>query len=390
VKVKHGLRRFLETELSRYKCDRIGFVCNSTSVDLEFNHALDCIFNHKDANLCAVFGPQHGLFGETQDNMVEWESYRDSETGLPVYSLYGSTRIPTKEMLDGIDVMVFDIQDVGSRYYTFIYTMAQVMMACQRDGKKMVVLDRPNPLTGLKLEGNILKTRYASFVGMFPILIRHGMTIGEMAMMFNHEFSIQCDLEVVEMTGWKRTMWFDETGVPWVIPSPNMPTLESAIVYPGMCLLEGTNLSEGRGTTCPFEVFGAPYIDHRKFSRHLNNLNLPGVRFRSLRFRPTFQKWKGVDCGGAQIHVTDREAYESTLTGVAIIRAATELYPRQFRWKLPPYEYEYEKLPFDILAGTSMLRRKVDEGTSLDAIREMWEPDIKAFEVQRKPYLLYD
>ncbi len=390
MKVKHGIIRWLETELMRFKHYRLGYVCNSTSVDRDYNHGLDCVFNHPDANLQAVFGPQHGLFGETQDNMVEWESYRDVMTGMPVFSLYGATRIPTPEMLEDIDVMIFDIQDVGSRYYTFIYTMAQVMMACRRDQKKMVVLDRPNPLTGVKMEGNILKTRYASFVGMFPIVIRHGMTIGELALMFNKEFGIGCDLEIVTMDGWKRSMWFDETGVPWVSPSPNMPTLDSAIVYPGMCLLEGTNLSEGRGTTRPFEIFGAPFIEHREFTRHLNSLDLPGVRFRGLRFRPTFQKWKGMDCGGAQIHVTNRNEFHATLTGAAIIQAAIELYPKQFRWRLPPYEYEYEKLPFDILAGTSMLRRKIDSGATLKGIMDMWSPDVSKFGIQREPYLLYD
>ena len=292
--------------------------------------------------------------------------------------------MPLPEMLEDLDVMIFDMQDVGSRYYTFIYTMAHVMMACRRDGKRMVVLDRPNPISGNLLEGNVLRQRYASFVGMYPILIRHGMTVAELALMFNTEFGIECDLEVVPMQGWKREMWYDETGLPWVIPSPNMPTLETAAVYPGMCMIEGTNLSEGRGTTRPFEIFGAPFVEPEKLCRELENFHLPGVIFRDMKFRPTFQKWKGMVCGGAQIHVTNRQIFKPVLTTAAILLAFRRLYPSHFSWRLPPYEYEYEKLPFDILAGTSQLRRMIDENWDLDKMTATWADDEEAFRTLRQ------
>ncbi|MBN1296785.1 DUF1343 domain-containing protein, partial [bacterium] len=253
--------RFLEREIENYRGLRLGLVSNSTSVDYTCEHTMYRLLTHPAATLTAVFGPQHGIFGHTQDNMVEWHSYRDPASGLPIYSLYGETRIPTEEMMEHVDAMVFDIQDVGARYYTFIYTMANVMKACARDGRKMIVLDRPNPITGVHVEGMTIRSGYTSFVGMYPIINRHGMTCGELARMFNDRFGIGCDLDIIPLSGWQRSMWADETGVPWVMPSPNMPTLDTAIVYPGMCLIEGTNLSEGRGTTRPFEIMGAPFIE---------------------------------------------------------------------------------------------------------------------------------
>jgi uncharacterized protein YbbC (DUF1343 family) len=389
VSILTGLEKFLKDDLKRYHGKRLGLVCNATSVDRNLNHSVKLMHLHPDANLCAIFGPQHGIYGETQDNMVEWESYRDLHSGLPVFSLYSQTRIPSPDMMDALDIMIFDMQDVGARYYTFIYTMAHVMTACKRDNKKVVILDRPNPLGGLMMEGNILKERYASFVGMYPILTRHGMTVGELALMFNTEFGIHSNLDVISLEGWNREMWFDQTGLPWVIPSPNMPTLDTATVYPGMCLFEGTNLSEGRGTTLPFEIFGAPFIDPVKLTLELNDQALPGTRFRAVRFRPTFQKWKGVVCGGAQIHVTDRLLFKPVKTAVVIIQTIRRLYPDHFRWRLPPYEYEYEKLPFDILAGSSKMRRLIDSDTSIDDIISRWESDEKVFSETRKPYLLY-
>ncbi len=389
MSVRTGLEIFLETELSALKKYKLGLVCNSTSVTADYSHSIQLLQAHPDAQLKAIYGPQHGIFGETQDNMVEWEGYRDSQTGLQIYSLYGATRIPSPEMLESVDVLIFDMQDVGARYYTFIYTMAHLMTACKRDSKKLIVLDRPNPVNGVDLEGNFLHQRYASFVGMYPIVIRHGMTVGELALMFNTEFGIGCDLKVISMEGWSRAQWFDETGLPWIIPSPNMPTLTTATVYPGMCLLEGTNLSEGRGTTRPFEFFGAPFINEFRLCNDLNSLDLPGVFFRPVRYRPTFQKWKGSICGGAQLHVTDRTVFRPVFTAISILRTVRLLYPGQFRWRLPPYEYEYEKLPFDILSGTSHLRRTIDSDEDLSGIRSWWEEDEQAFRVMRKPYLLY-
>ncbi|HPQ39751.1 MAG TPA: DUF1343 domain-containing protein [bacterium] len=388
--VRHGLIRFLEDDVENYRGLRLGLVSNSTSVDYTCEHTMHRLLAHPAATLTAVFGPQHGLFGHTQDNMVEWHSYRDPASGLPIFSLYGETRIPTEEMMENVDAMVFDIQDVGARYYTFIYTMAYAMKACSRDNKKMIVLDRPNPITGVHVEGSTIKSGYTSFVGMYPILNRHGMTCGELARMFRSEFGIQCDLDVIPLEGWNRTMWADETGVPWVMPSPNMPTLDTATVYPGMCLIEGTNLSEGRGTTRPFEIMGAPFIEPRKLLKRLVDYRLPGVRFRELMFRPTFQKFKGEACGGVQVHVTDRNVFEPVLVAVAILKAVRELYPKQFQWKLPPYEYEYVKLPFDILAGSSDLRREIETGVELVDIKARWAKEEKEFLRIREPYLLYE
>jgi len=384
------LIRFLEDDVENYRGLRLGLVSNSTSVDYTCEHTMHRLLAHPAATLTAVFGPQHGLFGHTQDNMVEWHSYRDPASGLPIFSLYGETRIPTEEMMENVDAMVFDIQDVGARYYTFIYTMAYAMKACSRDNKKMIVLDRPNPITGVHVEGSTIKSGYTSFVGMYPILNRHGMTCGELARMFRSEFGIQCDLDVIPLEGWNRTMWADETGVPWVMPSPNMPTLDTATVYPGMCLIEGTNLSEGRGTTRPFEIMGAPFIEPRKLLKRLVDYRLPGVRFRELMFRPTFQKFKGEACGGVQVHVTDRNVFEPVLVAVAILKAVRELYPKQFQWKLPPYEYEYVKLPFDILAGSSDLRREIETGVELVDIKARWAKEEKEFLRIREPYLLYE
>jgi uncharacterized protein YbbC (DUF1343 family) len=390
LNVRHGLYRFLDQEIEKYRGVRLGLVSNATSVDHTFEHTMHRLLHHSAAALTAVFGPQHGVFGHTQDNMVEWHSYRDHQKGLPFFSLYGETRIPTKEMMEHVDAVIFDIQDVGARYYTFVYTMANVMKACARDRKKMIVLDRPNPINGVDVEGAVVESNYTSFVGMYPIPNRHGMTCGELALMFNDLFEIGCDLDVISMEGWKRDLWFDQTGVPWVIPSPNMPSLDTATVYPGMCLIEGTNVSEGRGTTRPFEIIGAPFIEPRRFLRCLVDCHLPGVRFRELMFRPTFQKFKGEPCGGVQLHVTERNRFRPVLTAVALIKVLRELYPCHFQWKLPPYEYEYVKLPFDILAGSSTLRREIETGTSLVDIQERWIKHEKEFEKTRAPYLIYD
>ena len=301
--------------------------------------------------LAAFFGPQHGFLGQTQDNMVEWKSYEHPRLHIPVYSLYGEHREPTPEMLNELDVLVVDLQDIGSRYYTFIWTLYLCMRACERCRTAVVVFDRPNPINGVTTEGPTLNPNYKSFVGMHPLPIRHGRTIGELAQQFRDEAFPTCELSVLPVKNWDREMWFDQTGLPWVMPSPNMPTLDTATVYPGMCLLEGTNISEGRGTTRPFEIFGAPFIDAQKLCSELNALRVPGVFFRENYFQPTFHKFAGELCGGAQIHVTDRNAFHPFQTGLEIIRLMRNLYPDQFAWKQPPYEYETEKLPIEILLG---------------------------------------
>jgi uncharacterized protein YbbC (DUF1343 family) len=340
-------------------------------------------------NLKALFGPQHGIRGDVQDNMVETPHTLDRETGLPVYSLYSETREPTEEMLADLDVLVCDLQDVGCRIYTFVYTIANCMRAAARLGKRVIVCDRPNPIGGVAVEGNVLESEFASFVGQFPIPTRHGMTTGELARMFNSQWGIGCDLEVVPMEGWARELWFDETDAPWVIPSPNMPTLDSATVFPGTVHIEGTQVSEGRGTTRPFELVGAPYIDAAEFERHLQSIGLPGVRFRASNFLPTFQKHSGKVCGGIQIHVTDRQSFKPVVTGVAVVKACFDLYGESFRWKEPPYEYVFDKNPFDVISGTDALRTSIESGETLDSITDSWSEGLKEFMSLRSEYLLY-
>ncbi|MEK6304169.1 MAG: DUF1343 domain-containing protein [Acidobacteriota bacterium] len=387
---KTGLEVLLESKLDLLDGSRVGLIVHPASINSRYEHAADLFHQNKRINLTALFGPQHGIRGETQDNMIEWQSFRDKQTGRPAYSLYGETRKPMPEMLSEIDVLVFDLQDVGTRVYTFIYTMALAMEAARDGGKRFIVLDRPNPINGVQIEGNILEPEFASFVGMFPIPMRHGMTVGELALMFNREFGIGCDLEVVKMEGWHRSMWFEETALPWVMPSPNMPTVDTAVVYPGSVLFEGTSVSEGRGTTRPFEVIGAPYIDPRALTEELGLDKLPGVVFRPVHFEPTFHKFAGQLCGGVQIHVTDRNAFKPVLTGAAIISAIRRLYPNEFEWKEPPYEYVYDKLPFDVINGSSRLREQIEGGIRLTEIEKGWRADLNEFAERRESFLLYD
>jgi uncharacterized protein YbbC (DUF1343 family) len=387
--MKPGLEVLLESRLDLLDGARVGLIVNPASVDSRLEHAADLFHAHPRINLTALFGPQHGIRGETQDNMIEWQSFRDGRTGLPAYSLYGDTRKPSPDMLAEVDVLVFDIQDVGTRVYTFIYTMALAMEAARECGKRFIVLDRPNPIGGLQTEGNIHQPEFRSFVGLFPIPMRHGMTIGELALMFNREFGIGCDLEVVKMEGWRRSIWFEQTLLPWVMPSPNMPAVETAVVYPGCVMIEGTEISEGRGTTRPFEIIGAPYIDPYTLTSELKKCDLPGVVFRPIHFQPTFHKFAGQTCGGVQVHVTDRLSFRPVITGVAIIRAIRHLYPHGFAWKLPPYEYVFDELPFDVISGTSRLRDQVEAGVPAPEIEAGWCTELEQFNELRMRYLLY-
>jgi uncharacterized protein YbbC (DUF1343 family) len=332
---------------------RVGALLHPASVSSKLEHASRVLERYNDDlfRLVAFFGPQHGFLGQTQDNMMEWKSYEHPRLPIPVYSLYAEHREPTAEMLQDLDVLLVDLQDIGARYYTFIWTMYLCMRACEKKSVAMVVLDRPNPINGISVEGPLLDPHYRSFVGLHLIPVRHGKTIGELAQQFRDEAFPKCELSILAMKNWKRQMWFDETDLQWVMPSPNMPTLDTATVYPGMCLLEGTNISEGRGTTRPFEIFGAPFIDPEKLSSELNALNLPGVFFRENYFQPTFHKFAGELCGGAQIHVTDRDEFRPFLTGVEIIKRIRKMHPEQFQWKQPPYEYEWKRLPIEILIG---------------------------------------
>jgi uncharacterized protein YbbC (DUF1343 family) len=323
--------------------------------------------------------------------MIEWEGFHDRKTRLPVFSLYGQNRKPDPGMIENIDAMVIDLQDIGTRYYTFIWTMELCMQACMELRKSVVILDRPNPIGGHLTEGPVLDQRYASFVGQRPLPVRHGMTIGEIGKYLREEYYPALDLHIIPAQGWKRKMWFDQTALPWVMPSPNIPTLDTATVYPGMCLLEGTNISEGRGTTRPFEIFGAPFIDPDILVGHLKDYKLSGAVFRPMYFQPTFQKHAGALCGGAQMHIINRNKFRPFRTGVAILKVIHDSYPNQFAWKNPPYEYEYTKMPIDILAGTDRLRQDIGKGVSLDRMEAWWQNECKAFDKKiREKYLLYD
>ena len=357
---------------------RMGLLCNPASVDSRINHAKACLHQRFPGALTALFSPQHGFFAEKQDNMIESDHMVDPVSGLPVFSLYGETRMPTPAMFDKIDTLVIDIQDVGTRVYTFIYTMAHCMEAARRFNKKIIVCDRPNPINGTTTEGNCLAPEYASFVGRYPIPMRHGLTIGELALFFNSRFGIDCDLEVIPMTGWKRGMRFDETGLPWVPPSPNMPTPATAAVYPGQVLLEGTNLSEGRGTTQPFELFGAPFIRHQALRPYLLKNRFPGVFLRETLFEPTSNKWRGEPCFGYQIHVTDFSTYRPYATTLKLLGAIIATHP-EFAWTPPPYEYEYELTPIDMLIGDGRIRRRLEDGSDMDDVERSWQDELDAF-----------
>ena len=388
--VRPGIEVLIRSRPGFLKGAKVGAVVHPASVLPDLRHTADVLGESGDFRLVSLFGPQHGARGEKQANMVESGFYRDPDTGVPVHSLYGDTRRPTEEMMHDIDVLLFDLQDVGTRVYTFIHTMAYCMEACAGFRKKMVVLDRPNPINGSQVEGNLLTPQFRSFVGLHPIPMRHGMTVGELALLYNSEYKINCDLSVIAMEGWQRDFWFDQTGLSWIPPSPNLPTLLSATVYPGMVLFEGTQSSEGRGTTRPFEFIGAPYIQSRQYADHCNSLELPGVHFRPAYFLPTFNKWAGEMCGGVQVHVTDRTRYEPYLTGIAAVAGVRSLYPESFKWSDPPYEYEFEKRPIDILCGCRKIPDMIESDVAPDRIRLSWQNDVDAFHRLRKPYLLYE
>jgi uncharacterized protein YbbC (DUF1343 family) len=373
----------------RLRGARVGVVCNHASVDHAFRHVVDRLASADGVRLAAIFGPQHGVRSDVQDNMIETPHGEDASRRVPVYSLYSETREPTAAMLREVDVLVVDLQDVGARIYTFIYTMANCLRAGRRHGVPVIVCDRPNPIGGVGVEGAALAPGYESFVGQFPIPMRHGMTMGELAALFNGHFGIGASVEIVRMERWHRGICADGTGLPWVMPSPNMPTLDTAIVYPGTVLFEGTLLSEGRGTTRPFELVGAPGIDAERFAGAMNALELPGAYFRPAVFEPTFQKHARRTCGGCQIHVLNREEFRPVLTGVALLAMFRRFDRAGFQWRQPPYEYEREKLPIDILAGSDLLRRQIEADAPLAEIAASWQEDERAFARVRTPFLLY-
>ncbi len=391
MKVKTGLDVWVEQGFSALKGRRVGAIVNPTSVDSRFRHLADLLARTPGVTLAALFGPEHGIRGEAQ-YMVAVGEARDRRTGVPVHSLYGSTfesLSPREEWLAGLDALVFDIQDVGSRYYTYVYTMALAMKVAAKAKVPFYVLDRPNPLGGALLEGNLVGERYRSFVGLYPIPTRHGMTAGELARLFNAEFGIGCELTVVPCEGLRRDMSWSDTGLPFIPPSPNMPTPDTALVYPGMCLGEGTNVSEGRGTCRPFEQFGAPWLDSEALVARLEKERLPGVTFRPVGFTPTFDKFRGESCNGAFIHVTDRQAFQSLRTGIAIFQAVHDVGGGKFAWRADAYEFVEDVPAFDLLCGTDQVRRGIEEGWPLDRLMEGFSAQAQAFEKQRRPYLLY-
>jgi uncharacterized protein YbbC (DUF1343 family) len=387
-KVTLGLEQIVASPPAHLQGRRIGLLCNSASVDRRLNHARRLLHGRFGERLTALFTPQHGLFAEKQDNMIESDHRRDPALQIPVYSLYSRTRMPSRQMFEAIDVLLVDLQDVGTRVYTFIYTMSYCMEAAKRFGKKVIILDRPNPIGGARVEGNCLLAPWSSFVGRYPIPMRHGMTIGELALMFNKEFGIGCDVEVVSMQGWQRDMLFQHTGLPWVAPSPNLPTPLSAMVYPGQVIWEGTNVSEGRGTTQPFELFGAPFIDPESILQVLGHL--PGAILRPMEFEPTFNKWQGQPCRGFQLHVTDPEQFRPYSTSLRLLQAIVNCHKEEFRWKMPPYEYEYERWPIDLILGDQQLRLRLEGGEPVDAIESSWQEDLAAYDDMRRKYFLYE
>jgi len=367
---------------------RLGLLSHPASVDAHYRPARTLLAARFPGRLQRLFSPQHGLQGEKQDNMVASPDFVDPELQLPVVSLYGPRLAPPPEALADLDVLLVDLQDVGTRVYTYQATLAACLEVAGQVGVRVVVLDRPNPLGGLLVEGNLLKPALASFVGPYPLPMRHGLTLGELARFYQGEYGLGGELVVIPARGWRRSMYFDATGLPWVMPSPNLPTLEGALVYPGQVLLEGTNLSEGRGTTRPFEFFGAPFLHPRRLLKELDPAPA-GVIFREVVFEPTFHKWQGEPCRGFQLHVTHRDAFRPYATTLAILAAVLRLHPGEFAWRPPPYEYETERLPFDLLTGDAAIREALEAGVAVAEMEASWQGELREFLDRRRPYLLY-
>lgn len=369
---------------------QVALLAHPASVDASLRPA-HIVLHEAGASVAVLLGPEHGLGGEAQD--MEGVAERSRQSGPRVFSLYGETEAslrPTAEMLADVDLLVVDLQDVGARYYTFVWSAAMCLEVCAEIGLPMVVLDRPNPLGGLDVEGPGIDARYRSFVGHHDVATRHGLTIAEVLMLYAHDLGLRSSLEVVEMRGYRRDQWFEETGLPWVLPSPNMPTPETALVYPGMCLIEGTNVSEGRGTTRPFELVGAPWVDGDALVDALETAELPGCAFRAVRFKPMFHKHGGTTCGGVQTHVTDRRAFRPLLTGVAMVQALFQLgQSGRFLWRTEAYEFVEDRPAIDLLAGGPWLREGIEAGRSIEALRSSWASQEDAFRHRRENILLY-
>lgn len=386
-RVQTGLESFWQASPAWAEQARLGLLSHPAAVGPDLTGARELLAARFPGQLQVLFSPQHGLLGEKQDNMIASADFVDPVLQLPVVSLYGPRLAPPADALAAVDAILVDMQDVGTRVYTFAATLAKLMEVAGPLGKKVVVLDRPNPIGGAAVEGNLLRPEWASFVGPYPLPMRHGFTLGELARYYRSTQKIDCDLEVMPLQGWRRSDYFDATGLPWVLPSPNLPTLDGCVVYPGQVLLEGTNLSEGRGTTRPFELCGAPFLEPRRIKAHLPDL--PGVILREAHFEPTFHKWAGEMCQGFQLHVTDRESFKPYYTTLALLGAIRELYPDQFAWRQPPYEYETERLPIDLLTGDDAIRFGLERGVSAAELEESWQGDLSRFIEVRREFLLY-
>lgn len=384
-----GLDRLRAGQWKPSKGERLGLLANQASVDHRLTPAREVVSRLFPGQLKALFGPQHGYGGEDQDNMVETPHSYDDALKIPVFSLYAESREPSATMFDRIDTLIIDLQDVGTRVYTFASTMLNCLRAAAQFEKRVVVLDRPNPVGGNVVEGNLLEPELYSFVGPYRLPMRHGLTMGEMARLFTHALALDCNIEVVPMQGWHRQMLWKDTGLRWVMPSPNMPFPDTASVYPGQVIWEGTLLSEGRGTCRPFEIFGAPYLDTKTIQQRLSPDATAGCHLQEYLFRPTFHKWAGSLCHGFMIHVLDPRAYQPYYTSLSLLKAVMEIHPRDFEWKQPPYEYELKKKPIDLIMGSVSLRRGLESNESLSVMREAWLADLESYVRWRRPYLLY-
>jgi uncharacterized protein YbbC (DUF1343 family) len=384
-----GIDSFLSHTPADLKDKRWGLLSNQASVNSHGHYSKDLIWRKFKKNLICLFSPQHGFWGTEQDNMIETPDVLDPATGLPIFSLYSHTRRPTDRMMETIDVLLIDLQDVGTRVYTFITTLAYCLEEARKHGKEIIVLDRPNPIGGTTVEGNRLDPAWTSFVGVFSLPMRHGLTMGELALLFNQEMGIKATLRVIPMEGWDRSRLFDQIDYPWIMPSPNMPGLTTTLVYPGQIIWEGTNVSEGRGTTRPFEVFGAPFIDPREVKENLKQISLPGIQLVETAFRPTFQKWSGQECRGFFLWVSDRQAFKPYLTSLTLLQVVQTLYRDSFQWKPPPYEYETQRMPIDLLIGDQKIRQSLESGTPITELEKAWMPGLKDFLTLRQNYLLY-
>jgi uncharacterized protein YbbC (DUF1343 family) len=388
--VTTGLEAILNHLPSAIKGKRVGILCHAPSITKTFEHITDIFFKRDDCTLSAVFGPQHGIHGQTQDNMIEWQSQIHPVYKIPIYSLYGENRKPSSEMLKNIDILLIDLQDVGARLYTYIWTVKLCIEACSEAGIPVCILDRPNPIGLLPFDGPVLKEEYFTFVGGASIPLCHRMTIGEMALWIKEKYYPKCDLSIVWMKNWKRSSLFSDTGLPWVLPSPNMPSLNTAIVYPGTVLIEALNLSEGRGTTIPFELFGAPFIDSNRLKKNLDARNIEGCAFRIHNFIPTFHKFSGELCYGLQIHITNIKLFKPASTALEIFDAIIETsVPDSLNFKSPPYEYENRLMPFDILSGDSGMRESLQKRANVKIEKERWANENEEFGKEFRRFAIY-